>query len=70
MIVAALWSCFLINKVILIVFVASLLLWPVILIIISFIVCYSSCVTHRIFAGGLHDLTEADADSLPLVALV
>lgn len=26
--------------------------------------------THRIFTGGLHDLAEANADSLPLVALV
>lgn len=27
-------------------------------------------LTHRILAGGLHDLTEADADALPLVTLV
>ena len=33
-------------------------------------VCPSICETDRIFAGGLHDLTEADADALPLVALV
>lgn len=32
--------------------------------------CYSVGVTHCVFAGGLHDLAEADADSLPLVALV
>ena len=33
-------------------------------------VCYSACKTNRIFAGRLHDLTEANADTLPLVALV
>lgn len=27
-------------------------------------------MTHRIFAGGLHDLTEADADTLSLIALI
>lgn len=27
-------------------------------------------LTHRILAGGLHDLTKADADALPLVTLV
>lgn len=27
-------------------------------------------MTHCVFAGGLHDLTEADADALPLVTLV
>lgn len=32
--------------------------------------CYSVFVTHCVFAGGLHNLTEPDADSLPLVALV
>ena len=33
-------------------------------------VCCCVCMTHCVFAGGLHDLTETDADSLPLVALV
>lgn len=32
--------------------------------------CYNSSVTHSVFTGGLHDFTEADADSLPLIALV
>lgn len=27
-------------------------------------------MTHRIFAGGLHDLTQADADALSLITLV
>lgn len=33
-------------------------------------VCCCDCMTHCVFAGGLHDLAETDADSLPLVALV
>lgn len=33
-------------------------------------VCSGVCKAHCVFAGGLHDLAEADADSLPLVALV
>lgn len=32
--------------------------------------CYNSSVTHSVFTGGLHDFTEADADTLPLIALV
>lgn len=39
-----------------------------VIVLISFQYCAKT--TYCIFAGGLHDLAETDADSLPLVTLV